>query len=115
MSTARQVPEKFLAAALAGAVPTVGIRVPEMPCARSAPRREFVLCPRLEIAGVVALAQLARRLALHAVHHPPALHGRALEEGIGPTLHVFVFLNAQEFGGIVGPALCETTVPGEDC
>src|SRR5581483_4580041 len=39
-------------------------------------RFQLVLRAQLEVAGVVALAQLLRRIALHAVHDAAALHGR---------------------------------------
>src|SRR4030081_2755953 len=58
---------------------------------------ELVLRLRVEVASVVALVQLARRLAGETVDHAPALHGRPFEEGVGPALDVLVLLHRQEF------------------
>src|SRR5262249_31401596 len=52
--------------------------------------RELVLGAELEIAGVVALAQLGRGIALQAVDNAPALDRRPRADGIGPALDVLV-------------------------
>src|SRR5205807_135818 len=74
---------------------------------RSVRGHELVLRLGREIAGVVALAQLARRLAAHAVDHAAALHGWPLEQHVGPALDVLVILHAQELGRAVLPAFRE--------
>ena len=68
----------------------------------------------VEIAGVVALVQLARGLAADAVDHPPALHGRPFGDRVGPALHVLVLLHAEELGRAVEPALRQPAIPGPD-
>src|ERR1700681_3754337 len=62
---------------------------------------DLVLRLRLEIAGVMALMQLARRIALDTVDHAAALHGRTLGELVGPALHVLVFVHSEKFARTV--------------
>src|SRR5271165_2837057 len=62
----------------------------------------------------MALMQLPRWLAPDAVDHASTLHGRPFEEHVRPSLNVFVFLNTQEFGGAVEPALRQPAIPRED-
>src|SRR3982751_6823584 len=78
---------------------------------RSVLRREFVLGPQLEVAGVVALVQLVGGIALQAVDDPPALDGRALADRIGPALDVAVLCHRQELAGAVEQSLGESAVP----
>src|SRR5260370_32466779 len=76
---------------------------------------ELVLRLCVEVAGVVTLVQLARRLAGETIDHAPALHGRAPEDGVGPALHMLVILHRKELGGVpIEPALCQTAIPRED-
>src|SRR5271157_458470 len=51
---------------------------------RSRGPRQLVLRLRLEIAGVMALVQLARWFAAEAVDHPPPLNRRARMDHFGP-------------------------------
>src|ERR1700730_11010708 len=60
----------------------------------------------------MAFVQLTGGLAPGAVDHASALHRRAFGDGVGPALHVFVLLYAQEFAGAVEHALRKTAVPG---
>src|SRR6185437_12395704 len=68
------------------AMPPADVPGPNQPgCRRtppSPPGGQLVLRLRREVAGVVALAQLARRLAGDAVDHAPAPDRRPLEEGV---------------------------------
>src|SRR5258708_7705949 len=73
---------------------------------------ELVLRLCVEIAGVVALVQLARGLAPGAVDHAPALHSRALGDRVGPALHVLVCLDLKEFARTIQQALREAAIPG---
>src|ERR1700704_6831277 len=79
--------------------------------AASSRRGNLVLRAGLEIAGVVAFVQLTGGLAPSAVDHASALHRRAFGDGVGPALHVFVLLHAQEFAGAVEHALRQAAVP----
>src|SRR6185312_3380266 len=77
--------------------------------------RELVLSLGLEVAGVMTLVQLVRRIAGDAVAHAAALDRGARQDLIGPAQHVFVFVRAQERRRIaVLPALGEAAVPRED-
>src|SRR3954471_4405439 len=80
----------------------------------SARRRQLVLRLRLEVAGVVALVQLARRLAPGAVDHAAALHRRALRNLVGPAQDVRVLVHLQELARSVQLPLGERAVPGPD-
>src|ERR1700730_19381833 len=72
------------------------------------PRRgDLVLRLGVEVARLVSLAQLARRVAINAVHHPPALHRRSLGDRIGPALDGYVLGHLQELASLVKQA------PGE--
>src|SRR5712691_13463150 len=77
-------------------------------------RGKLVLRFRFEVSGVVALVQLARRLARGAVDHPPALYRRPLVDLVRPALDVLVVLHAEELGGAVLPELRQPAVPGPD-
>src|SRR5262245_64225108 len=55
-------------------------------------RLDLVLRFGLEIAGVMALAQLSFRRPAGAVDHSPALDGRALADFFRPARQVFVFV-----------------------
>ena len=55
-------------------------------------RRKLVLGLGLEIAGVMALVQLARRLTEDPIDHTSALHGWPFEELVGPVMDVLVIL-----------------------
>src|SRR5262249_36412678 len=57
---------------------------------------DLVLRLGLEIAGVVALAQLLFRRPAGAVDHSPALDGRALADFILPARQVFVLVRLQK-------------------
>src|SRR5258708_24241026 len=90
-------------------------------CQRKATRRwrsrlggacELVLRLCLEIAGVVALVQLARGLAPGAVDHAPALPSRALGDRAGPPLHVLECLDLKEFARTIQRPLREAAIPG---
>ncbi len=59
-----------------------------MRSARRSRLADLVLRLGLEIAGIVALVQLARRIAPGAVDHAAALHCRAFGDRRGPALHV---------------------------
>src|SRR5262245_10779954 len=63
-------------------------------------RRQLILRSGLEVAGMMALVQLLRRIADGAVDHAPALHGGPPGDRVGPALNVGVLLNLQELGGI---------------
>ena len=75
---------------------------------------ELILRLRLKVAGVVALVQLARRLAGEAVDHASAPDRRPLGDGIGPALDILVLRHLQELAGLVDQALGERAVPGPD-
>src|SRR5258705_4701534 len=62
----------------------------------------------------MALMQLTGGIAPGAVDHAAPLHGRALGDGVGPALHVDVFLHAQEFAGAIQQAFRQAAVPGPD-
>src|SRR5262249_6840972 len=72
---------------------------------------DLVLRLGQEIAGIMALVQLARRIARDAVDHAAASHCRALGDRIGPALHVLVILHRQEFARAIEQALGERAVP----
>src|ERR1700675_1960854 len=73
--------------------------------AASSRRGNLVLRAGFEITRVVAVVQLTRGLAPGAVDDAPSLRGRAFGDGVGPALHVFVLLHAQEFAGPVKQSL----------
>src|SRR5450631_883522 len=82
---------------------------------RPSPRRnDLILRLGVEVARLVALAQLTRRIAMDAVHYPPALYRRSLGDRIGPALEVLVIGHLQELAGLVDQALGERAVPGPD-
>ena len=62
----------------------------------------------------MALVELARRLAHHAVDHPAALDRRAGIDRLGPALDVLVVLHLQELARIVEQTLGQRPVPGPD-
>src|ERR1700694_2398049 len=68
----------------------------------------LVLRPGLEIAGVMTLMQLAGGIAPGAVDHAPALHRRSFGDGIGPALHVLVFVHGEEFTRAIKQPLYQT-------
>ena len=68
---------------------TTGRRLPS-PSAR---RLQFVLRVGQEVRGVVALVELARGLAEHAVDHAASFHGWAGFYFIGPANHIRVFVH----------------------
>src|ERR1700739_4498076 len=75
---------------------------------------ELVLRLGVEIASVVAVVQLARRLTVNAVDHPSPPYCRPLHECVSPTTHVLVVLHAQELGGSVEHAFGQRAIPRED-
>src|SRR5829696_9073586 len=85
-----------------------------VPCPGASPLRglaDLVLRLRIEIAGLMPLVQLARRIARDAVDHTPALHRRTFCDRVGPALHVPVFVHRQELAGAVDQALGQRAVP----
>src|SRR4051812_41035972 len=68
---------------------------------------EFVLSSGLEIARVMALVKLTRRISGRAVDHAPALHRRTFVDHVGPALHVLVFVYGEKFGRAVLPEFHE--------
>src|SRR5712664_730397 len=93
------------------------IGAPPVCCYRRALRRRvgrlshLVLRLRFKITGLMALVQLARRIAPGAVDHASALDARAFGNGIGPALHVLVRVHIEEFAGAIEHALGQTAVP----
>src|ERR1700740_3380207 len=81
---------------------------------RKSPHRHLVLCVVFEVARVVSLAQLARRVAKDAVHHTPALYHPPVRGRIRPSPHVLVLGHLQKLAGTVKQALGELAVPGPD-
>src|ERR1051325_175433 len=75
---------------------------------------DLVLGLGLEIAGVVPLEQLLRRLAGRAVDHAPALHRRARPDLLGPADDIFVLVRADELGAAVLIELHQPAIPGPD-
>src|SRR5690348_3447414 len=75
---------------------------------------EFILRPGIKVACIMALVQLARRIAVGAVHHAAALHGRTLKQRIGPALDVAITLPVNKFARAVQPAFHQPSIPGED-
>src|ERR1700751_693605 len=73
---------------------------------------DLILGPGVEIAGVMALVELARRITGNAVDHAPALDGRAFCNLVGPALHVLVFVHGEEFARAIDQALGERAIPG---
>jgi hypothetical protein len=55
----------------------------------------------LEIAGVMALAQLFFRRPTSAVDHSPAFDGRALADFFRPARQVLIFVRLQELARVV--------------
>src|SRR5271170_4986165 len=53
-------------------------------------RGNLVLRLCIEVARLVPLVQLARWVAIDAVHHPPTPHRLSLGDRIGPALDVLV-------------------------
>src|SRR3954471_18777134 len=72
---------------------------------------QLVLRAKLEIARVVALVQLIRRIALQAVDDPSTLHRRALADQVGPALDVLVVLDRQKLARAIQQSLGEAAVP----
>src|SRR5690349_8695391 len=97
----------MLPAAVVGSAPT-------RRATRSARGGNLVLRLHLEVAGVVALVQLARRLTGGAVDHPPALHGRPCPYLFGPALNILVFMDREEFASPVTVELHQTAIPRPD-
>src|SRR6267142_5020740 len=64
-------------------------------------RVDLVLGFGLEIAGVMALAQLSFRWPAGAVDHSSALDGRALADFFRPARQVFIFVRLQELAWVV--------------
>lgn len=96
--------------------------VPARPAQGMAARRPFavlsgqlVLRPGVEVAGVMAFVQLARRLAAGPVDLAAARYRRPCEDLVGPAQDVLVFVHGQEFVGTVLPAFDQAAVPGPDC
>src|SRR5215831_18174989 len=68
---------------------------------------DLVLRHRVEIISVMALVQLARGVAGHAIDHAATLYGRALGDLVGPALDVLVFVHGQELSRAVDDSLGE--------
>jgi hypothetical protein len=68
----------------------------------------------VEVPSVVALAQLARWVAVSTVDHTPSLDGWPCEKHVNPPLDVLVILYARELAGSIKPAFCQPAIPGED-
>src|SRR5581483_2356815 len=81
------------------------------PASRLRRLADFVLCFGLEIAGVMALVQLALGIAGDAIDHAPALYRRALGELVGPAVDVLVFVHGEELAGAIDQAFRERAVP----
>ena len=62
----------------------------------------------------MAFVQLFGCLARDAVHHAPALHCGAGEDGVCPALHILVFMHGKEFCGAIQEALHQAAIPGPD-
>src|SRR5215469_15930647 len=75
---------------------------------------ELVRGSHREVFSIMALTQLARKVADGSVDHATTLHGRSLKQRIGPAPHVLVVAHAQELCGIVGPAFDQPSVPRKD-
>src|ERR1044072_7408716 len=75
---------------------------------------DLVLGLGLEIAGVVPLEQLLRRLAGRAVDHAPALHRRGRPDLLGPANAIFVFVRADDLGPAILPELHQAAIPRPD-
>src|ERR1051325_9806797 len=75
---------------------------------------DLVLGLGLEIAGIVPLEQLLRRLAGGAVDHAPALHRRPGPDLLGPADDIFVLVRADELGAAVLIELHQPAIPGPD-
>jgi hypothetical protein len=56
-------------------------------------RRWLVVCPQIEVAGVVPFMELACGIAHHSVDHAPPLSGRTLAYQRRPALQVLVVLH----------------------
>ena len=64
----------------------------------------LVLRLSVEIAGLVALMQLARRIAVGAVDLTTALDGGPLQQFVSPAVDVLVILHAEELAAAIEPA-----------
>src|SRR5260221_3231121 len=73
--------------------------------------RQLVLCPQLEVAGVMAFMELVRRIALQAVDDASPLDGRAIADQVGPALDVLVVADRQEIARANHQALCQPPGP----
>jgi hypothetical protein len=62
----------------------------------------------------MTFAQLSRRVARNAVDHALALHGRALQQHIGPARYMVIVLYGQKLRSCIQPALHQSAVPQED-
>src|ERR1039458_2631952 len=74
---------------------------------------DLVLRLGVEVARIVALAELLGRITIGAVDHTSAPDSGSRKNGVGPALHVPVVLHAQKFRSAIRPALRESAVPGE--
>src|SRR4051812_47127533 len=74
-------------------------------------RFQLVLRPRIEIAGIMAFAELARRVTHRAIDHAPALYRRTRGDLVGPAHDVLVLMRLQEFRGVVRLSPRNGTVP----
>ena len=70
-------------------------------------RPDLVFGAELEVAGVVALAELGLGVALQAVDDAAALHGRAGADRVGPAVDVLVLVRDQDLGAAVEKTLGE--------
>ena len=60
----------------------------------------------------MAFMQLLGWFTGHAVHHAPALHRGAGEDGFRPALHILVFMHGKEFRRAIQEALHQPAIPG---
>jgi hypothetical protein len=64
-------------------------------------RADLVLGSGLEVAGIMAFVQLFFKRPAGAVHHSPALNGRAPANFFRPACQVFIFMRLQECARVV--------------
>ena len=70
---------------------------------------------QLEIARIMALAQLLGRVAGRPVDDASALHRRPPVDLLRPALHMLIFVHGEEFvGALVAAAERQRSVPGPD-